>query len=131
MDILQESEEVFDSMDDVMFIVGAQRTNDGDMLPESFTVFSWQVNPIEAVSIIAGKIHKEFQELGIQRSSGSMAFKPIRTWQDFAELEVDDHVKMKALAGGIAAEFLAALASGDTSTIGSIASLAWVPRSAR
>jgi hypothetical protein len=83
-----------------MFYVGAQEA-DGQLLPGSFTVFYNAVPPQAAVEILVEKIAKDIAELDLDIASGTMTFKSIASWQEFAELELDDHIKTSALVEAI------------------------------
>lgn len=81
----------------IMFYCGAQLTADGDLLPESFTVFPNSTAIEDAAVEVLEKITDQIAELKLKAADGQMSFQSISTWQEFAELKIDDHVKLKAL----------------------------------
>jgi hypothetical protein len=82
---------------DVMFYVGAQEDSDGDLLASSFTVFYTGVPQSAAMEIIIHKIAHDIEGLGLDEAEGTVSLHGIRTWQEFADIPLDDDVKTVAL----------------------------------
>lgn len=80
-----------------MFFVGAQVNPDGDMLPNSFSVFHRLTTFDDAIGHVVHKIGHDLIDMGLEEAEGTAELRAIRTWQDFADIELDDKVKMKAL----------------------------------
>lgn len=118
----QEQEEKLEPL----FICGSQITADGDMLPESFTVFSLDTEPNDATAIVMEKILNEIQKMEMTHSVGMVAFRKITTWEQFADLPLDREIKMAALAQAIVDRFLVLLMNHENS-IGRLVALPWVP----
>lgn len=110
-----------------MFYVGAQGTPDGDMLPKSFTVFSPLIDQQQAVMIVIKKITEELAELDIDDSDGTVVIQPICNWQEFADLEVDDHIKMIALGTAVTGMFMTML-SYSSEKVAPLIGRAWTPQ---
>lgn len=108
-----------------LFVVGAQVTADGDMLPESFTVFSVDTSPGDAAETVMQKIMSEVRKMEMGAANGVMVFEYIITWEQFAAINVDREVKMAALASAIGLRFLDLLRFGATTS--KIITLPWVP----
>jgi hypothetical protein len=81
----------------VMFYCGGQLDGDDNLLPNSFTVFPNTVPFRLAIEIIIMKIGQDLVELNISNSEGSAALLGIANWQEFADIKIDDHIKMVAL----------------------------------
>lgn len=96
------------------------------MLPKSFTVFSPLVDQEKAIMILIGKIGKELAALNIDDTEGVMCFIPVSTWQEFADIQVDDHVKMIALGTAVTTMFLEMMAHTDELVAPVIKDI-WVP----
>lgn len=113
---------------EVMFIVGGQVTPDHEMLPQTVVIVSRFMEPEAAMAQVAAKIVDDLEAAGIDvhEAKGGMEFRPIYTWQEFADLELDDVTKMKALAAGIANEFLHQFCHNQNSAE-SLAALPWLP----
>ena len=90
-------EEATTEMKPFMFYVGAQVTADGDMLPGSFTVFPKSIALEDMFEVIARRITQDLQDLPIEQSSGQIGLAKISTWQEFADIKIDDQVKSEAL----------------------------------
>lgn len=108
-----------------MFYVGAQVDNDDEMLPQSFSVFSPIIQQDTAVQIIMLKVLEDIGKLDIEDAEGKMVFQGVFTWQEWADIKIDDHVKMEALAGSICELFLDTLASSEKTR--AIATAFWIP----
>jgi hypothetical protein len=111
----------------ILFYCGAQTTADEDMLPGSFTVFAPSV-PVEvAIELVIASIHDELQELDIKQAEGSLAFCAVSTWDEFAEIKIDDAVKMRALTEAmIASAYGAAISHGQH--LAEVATATWIPQ---
>lgn len=101
-----------------MFYCGAQSTNDGDMLPNSFTVMYNSVPLEAAIDIIMNKIADEISELDIEHATGSLSFKAVHTWQDFADIDINNAVKTSALIDAITSSTLVTLNSHAPEILG-------------
>jgi len=120
-------DETLETIKSMMFICGGQTDSDGDFLPESFTVFSRLTQPDEAVAAVMEKIVDDVLAKEMLMSTGSLAFIPITSWQEWCDVEgVDDHTKMTALSVAIATGYLGSLAEA-TEKITDLITLPWVP----
>lgn len=113
-------------LDGVMFMVGAQTTPDGDMLPGSFTVIPMTQDPEDGIDRIMRKIAADLAELDMKEGIGSLEVRPIFTWQDWADIPIVDEVKMAALVEAINDTFLETLLSSAKTA--EIAAVPWMPR---
>lgn len=113
-------------LDGVMFMVGAQTTPDGDMLPGSFTVIPVTQDPEDGIGRIMRKIAADIMDLDLEASAGSLEVHRICTWQDWADIPIVDEVKMAALVEAINDSFLETLL-GSAATA-EIAAIPWMPR---
>lgn len=104
----------------LMFYCGAQTSADGDLLPGSFSVFYNGVSIQAACEIVMKKITDELLELDIHNADGSMSFVPINSWQDFADIELDDQVKTTALVEAMIASSILVLHNSAESLIGEL-----------
>jgi len=84
---------------EIMFYVGAQVNPDGDLLPDTFCVFHRLTPFDEAIAHVVHKIGHSLIDMGIKEADGVAELQGISTWQDFADIKLDDDVKMKALLG--------------------------------
>ncbi len=114
--------------DETMFIVGGQVTPDHDLLPQTVVIVSRSTNPETAMAQVASKIVDDLEKAGIEidQAEGGMEFRPITSWQDFADLELDDATKMKALSSAIINEFLHQFCRNG-SMAEELAAVPWVP----
>src|SRR6478752_6018357 len=108
-----------------MFLVGAQTTADGDMLPGAFVIAPGDVDAEALAREVVYRISEDSFELGISQAGGTLVIVPVHTWQEFADLPVTDEVKMAALAEGITGNFLSSML--NSSQVKNIAALDWVP----
>lgn len=112
---------------EMMFYVGAQATSDADLLPGAFTVFSARCPKEEAVKVMVEKILDDLSELDIEAAQGQIAFIGITTWEEFAEVKVDDHVKMAALSTAVMDLLLRSMASCSNAVL-PLFNTFWVPK---
>ena len=89
-------------------------------LPGSFSVFYNGVSIQAACEIVMKKITDELLELDIHNADGSMSFVPINSWQDFADIELDDQVKTTALVEAMIASSILVLHNSAESLIGEL-----------
>ena len=110
-----------------MFYCGAQATSDGDWLPGSFTVFTPLMDQEDAVIEVIRKVATDLAKLDFEESAGMVVFQGIYTWQDFADIKLDDHVKMTALGTAVTSTFLGMLANAGEK-VSPLIGRAWTPQ---
>lgn len=115
---------MIESFDGVMFVCIAQKTNDGDLLPDTFNVFPLIADPKESINKVARKIARQGREMGLESGTGTLCVMPISSWKQFAEIEVDDHVKMSALAVSISSAYMDSMSSDSMEQL---MALPWLP----
>lgn len=81
----------------IMFFVGGQVNPDGDLIASTFSVFNRLTSFDDAIAHIVHKISHDLTDMGIDEAEGVAELQGIRTWQEFADIELDDVTKMKAL----------------------------------
>lgn len=81
-----------------LFHYGVQITPDGDLLPNTLMIFPRDMPKELMTDLMLDEATENMAELGMEKGEGVFQFGRVKSWTEFAELELSDQVKLTALA---------------------------------